>query len=178
MYYLTDNPWPAVIVLGGLAICCFVIGHPVMRKVGLICAALAGMVYMLEDRIVSTRENIEVAANQILEGFQNEDLDAIAAHVSQNSPELLMTASDGLELVTIERSFHIRSVDVESEAEEELVVRIRANGTVTRRTNGMSQHVPEYWETTWVREDSDWKLSKATRLDPMTGKPRGTFDRR
>lgn len=178
MYYLTDNPWPAIIVLAGLAICSLISGNASLRKLGLVFAVAAGLVYVVEQRIVSARESIEISASDILQGFQDDDLDAIAAHISADSPELNETAAQGLELVTIDRSFHIRSVQLISETDDEVVVRIRANGTIIQRSNGMSQHVPEYWETTWVQEAESWKLAKATRLDPVTGKPRGTFDRR
>ena len=178
MYYLTDNPWPAIIILGGLAICAFVTGHPTLRKAGLVLAGLACLVYLVEDRLVSTRERIEVAADEILQGFKDEDLDAITSRISDDSPELKETAQQGMAMVRVQDGFHIRSVRLVSETDDQITVRIRANGRIMERSQSMTQHVPEFWETTWVNEENDWKLSKATRLDPVSGKPRGTFDRR
>lgn len=177
MYYLTDNPWPAVIVLGGLAIAAFVVGSSGMRKLAMAFALSAGLVYIVAEIVVSTTEEIGVSAQEILEGFQHEDLEQIKSHISSKSPELIGTAEQALQLVTIDDDFHIRSVSLKSEAANEVVVRIRANGHVTAHGHSMTQHVPEYWETTWVQEEGMWKLRDATRLHPMSGEPRGTFDR-
>lgn len=177
MYYLTDNPWPAIVVLGGLAICAFVLGHPALRKAGLLLAFLAGLVYATDVMIESPGEQVEASANKMLNGFKAANLDAIDALISRQSPDLVETARRGLELVNIEPGFHIKSVELKSASPDEVVARIRANGRITERQQSMTQHVPEYWETTWVHEDNQWKLSEATRLDPLSGQPRGTFDR-
>jgi len=177
MHYLTDNPWPAVIVLCGLAVASFIAGGSAMRKMALAFALSAGLVYIVAEMTVSTTEEIEVSAQQILEGFQNEDLNQIKSFISSGSPDLVSTAERGLQMVTIDDDFHIRSIKLKSESPGEVVVRIRANGHVTEHGHSMTQHVPEFWETTWVREDDTWKLRNATRLHPMSGEPRGTFDR-
>lgn len=176
MYYLTDNPWPIIIVLGGLAVAALVLGAPAMRKLALVFCVAAGLVYVAADLIESPREQIEVAANKILDGFQNEDLLAIGALISKQSPQLIDTASHGLSLVSIEDDFHIRSVKLKLETSDGLVVQIRANGNVKEHTHSMTQRTAEYWETTWVRESGNWVLSKATRLNPINGQPRATFD--
>jgi len=177
MHYLTDNPWPAVIVLSGLAIAALVAGSSVMRKVAMALALCAGLVYIVAEMVVSTAEEIELSAGEILEGFQDANLEQIKALISSKSPELVSTVERGLQLVTIDDDFHIRSIKVKSENSNEVVVRIRANGHVTEHGHSMTQHVPEYWETTWVQEDGSWKLRTATRLNPLSGEPRGTFDR-
>jgi hypothetical protein len=151
-------------------------GHPTMRKLALGFGFAAGLVYVAADMIESPGERIEVAANEILDGFQTEDLSAIGALISKQSPELKDTASKGLSLVSIEDDFHIKAVELKSKNGDELVVRIRANGNVKERTHSMTQRTAEYWETTWVQESEKWVLSKATRLNPMNGQPRGTFD--
>jgi len=177
MYYLTDNPWPAVIVLSGLAIAAFITGNSVMRKLALVMAVAAGSVYLIEQAVVSKTEQIEVSANAILEGFQNEDIDQISERISVQSPDLIATAKRGLQMVGITDSFHIRSIKLKSESSDEAVIGIRANGNIHERTHSMSQRVAEFWETTWVNESETWKLKKAVRLDPISGEPRGTFDR-
>ena len=176
MYYLTDNPWPVVIVLGGLAVAAVVTGHSLMRKLGLVLAVAAGFVYLAAACVESAREQIEISANKVLDGFQAEDLTAISASISKQSPELNETASRGLKLVRIEDDFHVQSVELIAETDTEIIVRIRANGNITQRSHSMTQRTAEFWETTWVQESGTWKLSKATRLNPLNGQPRGTFD--
>ncbi len=161
MYYLTDNPYPAIVVLAGLAICAFVAGNSSLRKLGVILAILAGLVYFVEDMIVSPREEVEIVANEVLKAFQQEDLTAVSSHISRQSPDLNDIARRGLELVRLENSFHVKSVELVSETSDEIVTRIRANGRITVRSQSVTQHVPEFWETTWIRESDSWKLSKA-----------------
>ncbi len=175
-YYLTDNPWPLMVLFGGLMVVFLISGSPGLRRMAAVPAVVAAAVFAVSEFVVSPAEQIEQAADRILQGFQAGDLDAIAQVVSADSPELLSTASRGLDLVTIGSDFHIRSVDILSESDDRIVARIRANGTVTTRGQSVRQHVPEFWETTWVRETDGWKLTDATRLHPLTGKPRGTFD--
>jgi hypothetical protein len=177
MHYLTDNPWPAVIVLSGLALAALVAGSSQMRKVAMALAVSAGVIYSVSEIVVSTAEEIEISATEILKGFQNRDLEQIKECISTKNSQLMSTAEQGLQRVTINNDFHIRSMIVKSETSEQVVVRIRANGHVTENGHQMRQYVPEYWETTWIQEDGAWKLRDATRLNPMSGEPRETFAR-
>jgi hypothetical protein len=177
MHYLTDNPWPAVIVLSGMAIAALIVGSSRMRKLAVAFGLCAGLVYIVSEMVISTAEEIEISAQEILEGFQEEDLEQIKSFISSESQQLVGTAERGLQLVSIDDDFHIRSITMKSEAADEATVRIRANGHITERGHSMTQYVPEYWETTWVREDSSWKLRDATRLHHISHEPRGTFDR-
>lgn len=176
MFYLTDNPWPAIIVLVGLATCAFVVGHPTLRKLGLVFGMAAGLVYLTSEMMTSNRERVEIAAKEILDGFKAEDLTTIGTRISQQSPNLIEIARRGLDLVKIESDFHIQAVHLKSESDREIVVQIRANGNITERSQLMTQRAAELWETTWTRESNAWQLSKAVRLNPLTRKPRGTFD--
>lgn len=177
MYYLTDNPWPLVILLAAVAVAGFVMGQGLLRKLGLACAVAAGIVYVVSEVIVTPREEVAAAADSILAGFQKNDVDGIALHISSQSPELRGTAEKGLSLVEILQDFHIRSIQLKSESFDEIVVRIRANGSIRDRQHGVTQHVPEFWETTWIQESDAWKLAVATRLHPLSGEPRDTFER-
>jgi len=177
MYYLTDFPWPAVILLGGLAVAAFVIGHSTLRNLGVVLGIAAAAVYMVSELVVSNREQVELCANQILNGLQAEDLNAVGKRISKHTPKLNDTAEQGLELVEFKSDFHIQAVDLKSESEREIVAQIRANGNVMARSQSVTQRVAELWETTWIHESGQWKLSRAVRLHPVTRQPRSTFDR-
>ena len=177
MSYVTDNPWPLVIVFGGLAVTFLVIGNTRLRQAAPVLLLAAAGVFVLSKMIVSTAECLQQITEEVLEEFKERDVNGIAAWISPESPELVDTAKQGLERVVIENDFHIQRTDVQLTSDTSAAVRVRANGNVTHRTHHLTQRVSELWDTTWFRESGDWKLTKATRLHPLTGNPIGTFDR-
>ena len=176
MSYLTDNPWPVVIVLAGLAIVCFVLGHPMLRRIAAVMVLAAGGVYAMSEMITSPTEHVQATVSRMLDEFQAEDIDAIATLISDRSPKLVETASKGLGLVAIRDDFHVRKADVSFESDSKAKVRVRANGTILVRDHGIDQRVSELWDTVWIQEDGEWKISEAIRLNPISAKPMGTFD--
>ncbi|MEZ6062633.1 MAG: nuclear transport factor 2 family protein [Planctomycetaceae bacterium] len=177
MSYLTDNPWPLIIVLTGAAVISLFIAPGRGKPIALMCLAGAVLVWFVEGAITSPAELIEAQAGGILEGFKSRDLDAISARISDDSPELVETARQGLELVDLQSDFEIRNVEVTSLDDTSATVKIRANGTGKLRGGGYSQRVPTYWSTDWKKQNGEWQLSGVRRLDVVTGKEMGTFDR-
>ncbi len=177
MSYLTDNPWPLIIVLlGAAAVALFVVpGRG--KSVALLCAAAAALVWFVEGAIVSDTEKIEAQAQAMLNDFKNRDLDAIASKISTDSPELVDIAEQGLELVDLQPDFEVRSVEVQALSNGTATVRIRANGSGMLRSGGFAQYAPTYWATEWKHQNGQWLLSAVSRLDVVTGEVKGTFDR-
>lgn len=178
MHYLTDNPWPAMIVLGSCAVAALLTGHSTLAKLAPVFVGCGALVYVISQLVVSNREQVEMSANQILKGLHSENLTAVDRWISENSPGLGETARQGLKQVRLEPDFHIQSVILKSESDAGVVVQIRANGKITTRTHSITHRVAELWETTWVHESKVWKLSNAVRLNPLTHQPRSTFARR
>jgi len=176
MSYLTDDPWPLIIIFSGLAIASAVIRHPRFRQASAVLVLAAVGVYALSELIVSSTEIIRLTTEEMLQEFKDENLDGIAAMISEESPKLIDTARRGLDLVAIDDDFHIRHIEVELISDTKAQVRIRANGNVTHRSRMMNQRISELWDTTWTRQEDQWKLTKATRLNPISAKPMGTFD--
>lgn len=181
MSYLTENPWPVIIVLIAVAVVGFLTGSGKGRAVAGVCAVLCVALFFLERYLVSPGEEIEQRVELLLEEFRAADIDGIGEILSSQNQGLKDTAARGLELVEIEDSFHIASVDVsinETDSDEDsartAVAMIRANGNLTLlKHGGGSRHVPTYWKTTWVFQNDQWRLDKVVRLNPANGKEMG-----
>ena len=176
MSYITDNPWPLIILLSGAAIVCFMAIPGKGRSFGLGCLLAAVGIYIIEDQIVSPSERVEMEIHSMLDAFKANDIDAIDMQISDQSPELVNVASQGLDLIEFGEAFHVKSVEVEFPDDSHAVAKVRANGWITSRNSNMTQRVAEYWETSWQHEAGVWQMTDATRLNPITGERIGYFD--
>lgn len=175
MTYLTDNPWPLLMVLGAVAIVAFLSGSSKGRTFAGICLLLGIGLFFLEKALISPREEVEMQLELLLGDFKASDLDAIASRISSASPHLNDAARQGLDLVELADSFHIKSSDVTLEQDGQVAVALlRANGDITIRSHGQ-RYVPTFWKTTWNREDGVWKMKEVIRLNPANGQEIGYF---
>ncbi|MEQ9406795.1 MAG: hypothetical protein RIK87_03680 [Fuerstiella sp.] len=180
MTYLTENPWPLLILLVVTGVVAVISGSSKGWLAAGICLLAAVGLFFLEQYVVTAREQVEIELNQMLTHFKNRDVDAIGGQICKESDELKSIAERGLEMVDLSESFHLSSVDVElNESEDTATAWVRANGDVTLRTHGGgSRHIPTFWKTTWTLEDGVWKLRDVIRLNPANGQEVGHFSAR
>lgn len=177
MTYISDNPWPLILLLVATSVAAFLLGESRGKAAAVTCLLVAVGLYFLEQYLASPREEVEQQLQTMLTHFKNRDVAAIEGQISADSPNLAIIAAQGLELVDVEETFHLRSVDCELK-NNELVAEafVRANGDVTLRSRGGgSRHIPTFWKTIWKREDSSWKLVEVVRLNPANGEEMGYF---
>jgi len=73
-----------------------------------------------------------------------------------------------LALVTIEGELRITDVQTELRSDDSIATtHFRANGAAS--FGGISGRTPTRWELTWQQIGGEWKVTKATRLNPITG---------
>lgn len=179
MSYITDNPWPLLILLAGVALAAFLIGTPKGRTVGLISLVLACGLYFLEQTLISPGEEVEMEVATMLDNFKAQDIDAIAAQICAPKDKLVDIAKQGLDLVELSDSFSLKSVQVTLDSETSATAMVRANGNVSLKKHGGGQHrVPNFWKTEWRQEGGAWKLAAVTRLNPVNGTEMGYFSGR
>lgn len=171
MTYLTENPLPGILIFAFVAVIALLSGSPSGKRIGFVCIACSIGLYFLEQTLVSTGEEVEAAVAEMLDSFRAEDLTAIESQIADASPELIGIATRGLKLVDLSPEFRIKSVETSvSEDEQTVTALIRANGRVNVSISGAgSMHAATYWKTTWIQQDSKWKLKGVTRLDPTNG---------
>ena len=104
------------------------------------------------------------------------NLNAITNQIARDSQGLATIAEQGLDLVDLSESFHIKSIQVTINNADSATAMVRANGSVTLRKNGGGTHsLPNFWKTIWRLESGQWKLAEATRLNPVNGTEMGYF---
>lgn len=178
MLYLSENPFPLFILLAAGVVVSLLTGTAKGRGIAGLCVLLGIGLFFLERWLISPGERVEAELQTMLQHFKDRDVDAIASQIS--NPELVDVATQGLDLVDIHDSFHIKNVEVSfDEAQTTATVLLRANGYISlRKQGGGERHVPTFWRTTWIRENDAWKLSKVMRLNPANGQEMGYFARR
>jgi hypothetical protein len=178
MTYLTENPWPLMIVLLGAGLVCLFALSGSGRMGAIACGLLAAGVYLVEGIIVTPAEHIEQEVHTMLDSFKRSDLPAISQQISDENPGLKDIAEQGLQLVQLKSDFHVKSVAVEmSDDGTSATAKVRANGNVRLKSNGYERRIPEFWETKWKDEAGVWRMTDAIRLNPVNGERIGYFDR-
>lgn len=175
MSYLTDNPWPLILAFASVALVAILSGHSTGKVVALCSVLLAFAVYFVEQRLISPAEEVEEVISQMLDDFKSRNLNDIQQAISQDRPDLAKLAEQGLDLVTLQDSFHLKSVTVEFQNDTKAQAMIRANGGITvPKGGGGSGHYPTYWKTTWENQNG-WKLVEVIRLNPANGTEMGAL---
>jgi hypothetical protein len=69
MTWITENPWPGIMILSGLAAFCLIIRASASHWIAFLCLGLAAGLYVLEGSIVTPSEQIVVGLEELrLEG--------------------------------------------------------------------------------------------------------------
>lgn len=176
MHWITENPWPGVILLLGIAAVALIAGLQQRGRVTVCCLLLAGLLYVIEGSIVTPAEMLDEQLEALRQGFVADSEDQVFAQISPAAPELREIAKRGLQLVRVSPLFHIQDVEVRPSADgQEAEVLLRANGPLTIRQNDMLTRVFTRWKTQWRRENGSWKLFGVQRLNPVTGEEMGVL---
>ena len=178
MSYITENPWPLILLFAGIAIAASASGVAKGKSIALLSLILALGVYCVEQTLISPAEELEAEIGVMLDNFKAEDLNAITAQIGNGKDNLIATAKRGIDLVDLGETFAIKDVQVTMDSESNATAMVRANGPVLHKESSGRRHVASFWKTTWQRTDKGWKLSDAMMLDPVTGKEVDPFSMR
>ncbi len=177
MSWITENPWPLILILIGSALVLLIVGEPKGRSIALGCAAAAVGLYFLEAFIETPAEDVEQNLQTMLEGFVAEDITAIDGLIAVESPGLKEKARQGLDLAQLHASFHMKDVAVAISSDGKSAdAHLRANGSLVVRQSNTPHHAATRWQTKWVLQEGTWKLSEVHRLDLVTGEEIGILD--
>ncbi len=177
MSWITENPWPLILILAGTALVLLIVGESRCRGFSVGFAVAAAGLYFLEGLIVTPAENIERSLQSMLEGFVSQDLAAIDRLIAVESPGLKEKARQGLELAQLEDGFHMKDIAVTvSDDGKSAEAHLRANGSLIVRQTNTPYHAATRWRAKWVLQDADWRLSEVHRLDVVTGEEIGVLD--
>jgi hypothetical protein len=177
MSWFTENPWPLMLILGGLAVVMLIPGNTKGRSIAVVFALLAAGVCFLESAIVTPAEQIEGDLQTMLASFIAEDLNAINRQIDDKADHLKQKAEQGLKLVNLDRGFHMQDIVVTvAEDGQKAVAELRANGRLTIENSNTPYHAATRWRTHWKLDREGWKMTEVHRLNPVTGDEIGVLD--
>lgn len=177
MSWITENPWPLIMILSGVAVVLLILGESRTRSFAVALALMAVGLYFLEAWIVTPAEHVEGRLESLLNQFKTENLSAIGEHIDDGSPKLRETAEQGLKLVMLDKSFHLQDLKVTvADDRQSADAELRANGTMTVRQANTPYHASTRWKTRWILRGDAWKLSEVERLNPVTGAEIGILE--
>lgn len=177
MSWITENPWPLIMILSGVAVVLLILGESRTRNFAVAFVLMAVGLYFLEAWIVTPAEHVEGRLESLLDQFKTENLSAIGEHIDDDSPKLRETAEQGLKLVMLDKGFHLQDLRITvSDDGNSADAELRANGTMTVRQANTPYHASTRWKTRWVLRGDTWKLSAVERLNPVTGEEIGILE--
>ncbi len=186
--WFTETPWPPIIGLCVVGVLLFLGGLSQRKAVFLagvaLCLALCGVVFVVEQQIVTERERVEQRLLDFAAAFQQDSMrqglvnlvvpgpePASLSHISASADGTRRMAEAALKLVDLPEAVRISDVRTTmSNNDSRAVTQFRASATVRAGSSAdVGVHQPTRWELTWQREKGDWKILRATRLHFMSG---------
>ncbi len=185
--WFTETPWPPILILSVLGVLLF-LGWMSQRKTGYLagvalCVALCGLVFVVEQQIVTETERVEQRLLDFTSAFQRDSMQrGLINAVLGGGPELeslkflqgdevRRLATHALDLVDIQDDVRVSDIRTRmTNKDSRAITQFRASASVTvSGYNAVRQ--PSRWELTWGKEDGEWKVLRATRLNFMSGQP-------
>ena len=185
--WFTETPWPPILILSVIGVLLF-LGWVSQRKTGYLagvalCVALCGLVFVVEQQIVTETERVEQRLLDFTAAFQRDSLQrGLLNAVVGGGPELeslkfvhgdevRRMATQAFDLVDIQDDVRISDIRTKmTNKDSRAITQFRASASVTvAGYNAVRQ--PSRWELTWGKEDGEWKVLRATRLNFLSGQP-------
>ncbi|WP_417380263.1 hypothetical protein [Gimesia sp.] len=170
--WFTETAIPPMVVCSAIAAILFIQWY--QRRLGkfligsLIMVLVTVGFYLLEISIVTPRERVEADLYDLIDAFQHKEQEKTLDYISPRAVQLQGVVKLAMELVTLDDDLRITDVSTVMKAEDSLAtIHFRANGTAMY--GGVSSRQPTRWELTWQKMGGEWKVTEATRLNPITG---------
>jgi hypothetical protein len=179
--WFTETPWPPIIVLAAVAIAFAVAFISTQRTKFiapiLLLAALAIIVYVVEQQVVTERERVEQSIHDVATAFQSQDVEGTLEHFSEQALLLRAAVMGAVAAVQVQDDLRITDVSIEMKnADSRARAHLRANGTFEVVGYGDVGHQPTRWNVDWQKEGGQWRIIYVERLDPITGEVMGIFE--
>ena len=178
--WLTEDPWPPMLILGVASLLAIAWWSSTKRAVGLLaavgCMVLAGVMFIVEQAIVTPAEAVEQRVVDLCWAFQRRDPQTLE-YFSKTSPQLRLLCQTALQMVEVQPD--LRLTDFQTRLTNEnsrAITHFRANATISVVGAGNVGRQPSRFELTWAREGDDWKVIQIRRLNPVNDKELGLLD--
>lgn len=173
--WFTETPWPPIILMLAVSLGLFISFLNTKRGFYLIgcMLLLAGSVgvYFVEQRIVTEAEVVEQSVIDIAAAFEQADKQKTLSFFSDFADKERAVINSQFDKIKIKKGLRITDMHVTLENENTAVAQFRANGTVLiKGISGSEGHYPTRWRIRWKKEETNWKITKVTRLSVLKEK--------
>jgi len=180
--WFTEDAWSPIFLFGavGLVLAFVAIAQ---QKMKLMFVAIAfglscGAIYVIEQRIVTDAEQVELQIYDLAADFQRSDLPAVLSHFSPQNKTLTGVATAAVAMVDIDEDYRITDLWVKTKAENTLAEsHFRPNVTANVVGFGNVGRQPTRWKVDWRKEAGEWKIVEVTRLQVIGDEEMGILDK-
>ncbi len=181
--WFTEDAWSPMFLFGALGvILAFVaIAQQKMKLmfVAILLGISCGAIYVIEQKIVTDAEKVELKIYDLAADFQRNDLPAVLSHFSTQNKTLVGIATAAASMVDIDEDYRITDLSVKTKAENTLAEsHFRANVTATVVGYGNVGRQPTRWKVNWRKEAGEWKITEVMRLSVLGDEEMGILDKR
>jgi hypothetical protein len=176
--WFTETAWPPIIILAigaAVLLSLWSTSRRVFHLLGAILLLICcGVVYVVEQQIVTERERVEEAIYGVADAFEAADTGATLKFISPRALDLQLAVQFVMSVLQVRVEDELRITDVSIEMLNEDTrarAHFRANGTFFVAQYGDVGHRPTRWNVTWQKEGGEWKIINVERLDPVRGDP-------
>lgn len=182
MRYLTEDPWPLTVTL--IVFTAFFAWNAARsgnKKVWQLAAVfiVLAIVPLVVDQLVETdREVITSSLHELADAVVDSDLTRALSFLEAGdmlSGSAREVVERGLDQIDVHEGLRIKGIVIKVDGTE-ATSDFRANGTVDVKNVASDQHAVSRWLLAWKKSGGDWKVTKITRLNPLTGDTMGTYD--
>lgn len=170
--WFTENPWPPMLLCGAGALVALGFWASSKRAIPLLvsCACLigAGIVYLIEQAILTPAEQVESQLIELVEQFRRKDPAALG-HFSRRAEDLRHLCQRAMDIVEVEDDLQLSDIHTRLTNENSrAVTHFRAKGTVSIPSLMVARtYQPLRFELTWIREGETWRIFAIRRLHPF-----------
>lgn len=169
--WFTEDPWPPMFACGLAALLAVAFWSTSKRAVHLLAAlgllALGGVIYLVEQVIVTPAEQVEALVASLCEDFRHKR-PATLDYFSATAPELKLMCSAAMALVEVKDDLRLTDMQTKlTNDDTRAVCHFRANAGMSVMGYGDVGRQPGRFELTWAKEPAGWKIIKIRRLHPI-----------
>lgn len=169
--WLTEDPWPPMFICGLAALLAVAFWSNSKRVVYLLTAVglliLGGVVYLLEQAIVTPAEQVEALVGQLCEDFRQKKPETLD-YFSDSAPELKLMCQAAMAMVEVKDDLRLTDLQTKlTNADSRAIVHFRANAGLSVVGYGDVGRQPARFELTWAKEPAGWKVVTVRRLHPI-----------
>jgi hypothetical protein len=180
--WFSEDAWTPMFLFGSVGVILAFVSVAQQKMKLLAVAALLGVVcgviYFVEQKIVTDGEKIEMQIYELAEDFHGNDLAAVIAHFSPQDKALQGVATAAVTMVDIAKDYRITDLQVTTKAENTLAEsHFRANVTATVVGYGNVGRQPTRWKVNWQKMADEWRIIEVKRLQVIGDQEMGILEK-